>query len=145
MKNIIFSNLLNEYYASDLPQKYFSLHKKLPNKSKFRPKNFEKIYVIRDNLIKFTYFCIFTKNYFLGGNDPEFTLLCVLLNKVALAKSIRKIFSYWDMKNVTFSDLSKKYYGGERPPNYFSFQIILPNRSKFKSKNLEKIYFTRNN
>ena len=40
--------------------KLFLLHTKLPNSRKFRRKNLETIYVIHDNQIKFTCFCIFT-------------------------------------------------------------------------------------
>ena len=49
------------------------------------------------------------------------------------------------MENVIFSHLSKKYYGGELPQNYFSLHKEFSNKSKLKPKNLEKIYVTRDN
>ena len=59
-----------KYYGGELPQNYFSLHEKLPNKSKFKSKKLEKIYVARDKQIKLTCFRISTKNYFMAGNHP---------------------------------------------------------------------------
>ena len=60
-------------------------------------------------------------------------------------KPIGKIVLQWEMKNVIFSSLSKNFYGGELPQNYFSLHEKLPDKSKFRQKNWEKIYFARNN
>ena len=49
MKNGIFLNFSNNVYAGELPQNYFSLHEKLPNSSKFKPKILDKIYIACDN------------------------------------------------------------------------------------------------
>ena len=54
MGNVIFLDLLKKIEGGELLQNYFSLHKILANRSKFQPKNLKKIYVARDNKIKFT-------------------------------------------------------------------------------------------
>ena len=55
-----------------------------------------------------------------------------------------KISQKLDIKNVIFTDLSKKYYGSELLQNYISLHQKFLNKTKFKPKNLEKIYVTRN-
>ena len=57
MKNVI-SNLAKIFYVGELPRNYFLLYTKLPNMSKFKQKNLDKIYFARDNEIKFTCFRI---------------------------------------------------------------------------------------
>ena len=54
MKNVIFLDVSKNFDRGELLQNYFSLHKKLPNRSKFKPTNLEKINVARDNKTKFT-------------------------------------------------------------------------------------------
>ena len=49
MKDVIFPNLSTNFYGCELPQNYFSLYKKLGNRSKFSGKNLERIYIARDN------------------------------------------------------------------------------------------------
>ena len=43
MEKVIFLDLSKKYYGGELAQNYFSLHKKFPNKSRFKPKNLETI------------------------------------------------------------------------------------------------------
>ena len=49
------------------------------------------------------------------------------------------------MKNIIFSDLSKKFDMDELPQNYFLLNKKLLHRDEFKAKDLEKIYVVRDN
>ena len=62
-----FVNFIKKFQGGKLPQKKLRLYK---NRRKLKVKNLEKIYFARDSKIQFTCFCIFTKNYFIGGNHP---------------------------------------------------------------------------
>ena len=72
-----------------------------------------KIYVARDTKIKFTYFCIFTRNQYIRGKHPSVHFIIFLQNKGSFAyKTEQKNFFTRRVEKCKLLNLVKNFYGG---------------------------------
>ena len=69
-------------------------------KNDYNQKKLDKIYVARDNKIKFKYFCILTRNQYIRGNHPQVHFIILLLNKRSFAYRAEQKNSFTKKVNV---------------------------------------------